>query len=421
MDRRWLNVSVRALLALVLVYAIYLVTRRAIAHWYFLDPTPERIRQAIRFDPGNPMYYAALARVLEITPDGPGPEEVIRLYEKATQLSPYQARYWADLGGAYELASRSDAARAAYERARQLFPNSPDINWHLGNFYLRAGETHDALRAFQKTIVGNPKLRRQAFDLAWRATEDGQVILAEMIPPQTDIHLDYLNYLVEKQRIEAAIFTWQTFIALDLPFDLRAAFPYLDALIQHRRVEELVAAWEALAARHPTQFRRRRFVSDVINNGDFESEILNGGLGWRVQPVAGAVVSVDSLTFFDGTRALKLEFDGKQNLDYRHVLQFVPVKPNTSFRFTGYMRAQGITTDSGPRFQIYDPYDPAKFFFMTENLVGNSSWLPQQLEFKTGPQTRLLVVRLARLPSRKFDNLITGTIWVDRISLTAIE
>jgi len=419
--KRSIIVAIRLLLTLTLLYAGYLTTRRALGDWYFRNPTPERIQRAIRFDPDNPQYYAALARVTQYSPAGAGLDEVIRLYEKATRLSPFKARYWAELGGAYELAGRIKDAQAAYERAKQLFPHSPDINWQRGNFYLRTGQTREALRAFQKVLLGAPELRRQTFDLAWRATGDADLILAEMIPPNADIFFQYLYYLVEKQHIEQAVAAWTQLLSLRLAFDSKAAFPYLDALIQHQRVVELTQAWAALGERNPVQFRQRRFTSDLITNGDFESEILNGGLDWRVTPIEGTVGSVDSLTFFDGTHALKIGFDGKHNLDYGHVLQYVPVKPHTFYRFMGYMRVQGITTDSGPRFQIYDPYDASKLFLSTENLVGSASWSPQQLEFRTGPATRLLLIRVARPPSRKFDNQIAGTVWIDRLSLNPVE
>ncbi|MFQ5926907.1 MAG: tetratricopeptide repeat protein [Terriglobia bacterium] len=421
MEKRWLGFSLRLLLSLALLYCIYLVATRAIAHWYFRNPTPERLRQAIRFDPGNPMYYAALARVTQYSPEGGDLEEVIRLYEQATRLSPHRASYWAELAGAYELAGRLEPAAAAYARAQHLFPNSPDINWQVGNFYLRSGKTREALAAFQKVLLGDPQLRQQAFDLAWRATEDTELILAEMIPAQTEIYFQYLNYLIGKQRIDAASAAWSHLLTLNLAFAPRAAFPYLDALIRYERVDELVAAWAAVAERNPVQFRRSRFNRDLCTNGDFESEILNGGLGWRVTPVEGVVASVDSLTFFDGTHALKIRFDGTRNLDYRHVMQYVPVKPNTLYRFMGYMRIQDITTNSGPRFQLYDPYDTSRLFLTTENLVGTTNWSPQQLEFKTSPETRLLVIRVARPPSRKFDNLIAGSVWLDRLSLTPVE
>jgi len=53
--------------------------------------------------------------------------------------------------------------------------------------------------------------------------------------------------------------------------------------------------------------------------------------------------------------------------------------------------------------------------------VGTSGWSSQHLEFKTTADTRLLIVRVARPLSEKLDNLIGGTVWIDRVSLTPEE
>jgi hypothetical protein len=139
---------------------------------------------------------------------------------------------------------------------------------------------------------------------------------------------------------------------------------------------------------------------NLVTNRSFEFEILNGGLGWRIIPVKAVVVSVDDRTFFDGLRSLRIEFGGKDNLEYFHVFQYIPVKPETLYRFAGYMRVQGVTTDSGPRFQIYDAYDIHRLFLSTGNVVGTSGWSPQQLEFRTDRDTHLVVLQVARPRSR---------------------
>ncbi len=258
-------------------------------------------------------------------------------------------------------------------------------------------------------------------EATWRATEDGKLIETAMIPAREDIYFQYLYYLLETQHMDEAAEVWDRLLEPGFRFEPKAAFPYLDALIQQRRIDQLTAAWANLLERNPTQIRKRVTDPNLITNGGFESEILNGGLDWRVIPTEGVVVGVDSATFLDGVRSLRVQFDGKHNLNYEHIYQYVPVEPNTSYRFMGYMRAQGITTDSGPRLQVYDAYDSAKLFLQTDNLTATSSWSLQQLEFKTGADTRLLAIRVARPPSRKFENQIAGTVWVDRVALNAVE
>jgi hypothetical protein len=222
-------------------------------------------------------------------------------------------------------------------------------------------------------------------------------------------------------RIDAAEQTWTRLLELNLPFGFRETFPYLDALIQHQEVGPLLQAWSTLGERFPEQIRPRALPGDSVSNGNFESEILNGGLDWRVTPIEGATVSLDSEGPREGLHSLRIEFDGSRNLDYYHVLQFVPVTPGTRYNLSMNLRGKGISTDSGPRFQAYDAYDTAKLFVSGENLVGNYGWTSQNLEFNTPADTRLLVVRVARPPSRKFDSHLAGTIWISHVSLTPVK
>jgi len=171
-------------------------------------------------------------------------------------------------------------------------------------------------------------------------------------------------------------------------------------------------------SRIPTAPRGRD--ANLVFNGSFESEILSGGLDWHVYPIQGVEVSLDRRTYFDGTRSLRLDFDGKENLDYVQVFEFVPVEPNTDYLFVAYFRAQGLTTDSGPRFQILDAHNRSRLWVETPGVTGTRLWAPQQVEFRTGPETRIVLVRLNRPPSHMFENRIGGTLWVDRVSLRAM-
>src|SRR5947207_8621693 len=226
---------------------------------------------------------------------------------------------------------------------------------------------------------------------------------------------------MEAGNVTAAEQVWLRLLQLKLPVDVRQASTYIDALIQHREPGRLVAVWSALAERFPAQIGPLVNKSNLVTNESFEHDILDGGFDWRIVPVDGAVVSMDFQDAFDGARALRIEFDGKRNLDYGHVLQYVAVQPNTRYRFSGVLRVKRISTDSGPRFQVFDAFNMQDLFLSTENAVGTSDWSSQQLEFETKANTRLLMVRVARPPSEKLDNQIGGTVWIDQVSLIPVN
>jgi hypothetical protein len=408
--------AIRIFLLIGLLSFIYLAVRRAVAAAYFRKGSPNAVQTAMRWDPGNPEYYDALGTLMHLYADRGNSDEIVQLYQNATRLSPHDAQFWADLGAAYDWAGRSNDALDAFQHARNLFPNSPEINWRLANFYVRAGKTAEALRTLRMVLQEDSTAGRKVLTLATNATGDRSALL-EMLPPQPPVFFDYLNFLIERGDIANAEEVWARVLQLDLPFELREAFPYLDALIQHAELGQLSNAWSAVAERFPAQVQRPMQSSNVVTNGGFESDILNGGLDWRVLPTEGAVVSLDSAGAFEGVRALRITFDRSRNVDYGHVFQYVPVQAKTRYRFSGHMRVEGITTDSGLRFQVCDAYNRGNIFVSSENLVGTSGWLEQSAEFTTLPDTRLLLLRLIRPVSTKLDNQIAGTVWIDDVRL----
>ena len=415
---RWHTLAIRILLLISLLFFIYLAVRRAVAAAYFREASPNAVQTAISWDPANPEYYDALGTLKHLSADIGNPHEIVQLYQNATRLSPHDAQFWADLGAGYDWAGRFKEALDAFEHARRLFPNSPEINWRLANFYVRAGKTPEALLALGMVLQKDSTAGKRVFTLATNVTSDRNKVL-KMIPPQPRFYFDYLNFLIEKGDLAGAEEVWVRVLQLSLPFDLREAFPYLDALIQHAELSQLSKVWFVLARRFPAHIQRPASNSNLVTNGGFESDLLNGGLDWRVLPTGGAVVALDSDGAVEGARALRITFDGSRNIDYGHVFQFVLVQPKTRYRFSGRMRVQGVTTDSGLRFQVCDAYNVSKIFVTSENLVGTSGWAEQSAEFTTFADTRLLLVRVVRSVSEKLDSQIAGSAWIDDLRLAA--
>jgi hypothetical protein len=102
------------------------------------------------------------------------------------------------------------------------------------------------------------------------------------------------------------------------------------------------------------------------------------------------------------------------------VREYVIVQPGASYHFSGFLKTREITSDSGLRFEIFDADSPARLSLSTENITGTSAWTLEELNFHTGAETRLLVICLLRLPSRKLSNQLSGTVWMDHLRLIRI-
>ncbi|HEV2523287.1 MAG TPA: tetratricopeptide repeat protein [Candidatus Acidoferrales bacterium] len=408
----------RGLISFLLLIGLVIVARQGLAAWIAGKDSLIAFRQAQHWDPSDPDYPERYALKLAADTPGVDPLEVVRSLEKATRLGPRRADLWASLGSALESAGRDRDAVDAYERARTLFPKSPEINWEFANLLIRMDEKSSAVAPLRQTILGDPALRTGAFDLAWRAQFPPDRIL-EFIPASQEIDSAYLDYLVRTGRFDAAASVWDRLLASPISFDLDAAFRYFDALLYDHRVDALTAMWRDLARHESARIHWRPDEVNLIMNGSFEEPVLNGGFDWRMPAIDGATAGFDRSIAYHGSRSLFVRFDGTRNIDFGHVVQYVRVQPHTSYHFLAYARAEGITTDSGPRIAVYDAFNREALSMETENLVGTINWREEELEFRTGPETNLIVVQVARHPSRKLDSQIAGTLWLDDFSLTA--
>lgn len=417
-NARWSALPIRIFLTLFLCFCIYATGRRAVGAWYFHEGSPAAIRTALKWDPANPEYYDALGNLIRVYAEQANADEVEQLYKRAAQLSPRDALYWADLGSGYDWAGRRDDAQRAFLRASELFPNSPEINWRLANFYVRTGKIPQALQCLHAVLLGEATASKKVFTLATNAGGDREAIL-QMLPTEAPTYFEYMQFLLERGDSSATDEVWSRILELKLPFDLPNSFPYLDSLIQQRKVQRLAESWRALEVRFPAQLASTDASTNLVTNGDFKRDTQNGGLDWRVVPIEGAVVALGSADAQANGRALQITFDGKHNLDYGHIFQYVLVQPNTRYSFSAFLRVNGITTDSGPRFQICDAYNVGEVFLTTENLVGSSGRAAQRGEFTSKADTHLLLIRVVRPVSSKFDNQIVGSAWIEKVSLQA--
>ena len=413
---RTCDLVLRGCIGMALAAGLVQAVRATVASRLAARGTVEGLRRAERWDAANPDYPAQLGRALAAQDADAG--EVAREFADAVRLGPQRAQNWAALGEALDFAGDSRGAEHAYERALELFPRSPAINWQFANFLIRAGDASAATAPLRLAISGDASLRAGAFDLAWRAEISREEIL-RMIPARQEILSAYLDYLVATGRLDAAPDAWRRLIASPERFDLDAAFRYFDALLHAQDVDAMTAIWADLARHDPDRIHAQGDSANLIINGGFERPIANGGFDWRIVPMEGAEAAVDASAAHDGARSLAVHFDGTRNLDFGGVAECVAVEPDTAYRFTAYTRSEEITTDSGPRIAVYDAFDHAALWLETANLTGTTGWAEQHLDFRTGPKTRLLLVQVVRPPSRKLDNLIGGTMWLDDVSLIA--
>jgi Tetratricopeptide repeat len=386
-------------------------------HWS-RSPNPKDWLRAVKLEPGNAEYWRKLGVAAELSMQDSSGREAVTDLRKAAELNPRSADIWADLANAYEKVGNAAEARKAYQRAQADYPISSDIAWRYGSFLLRQGDLADGFTQIRRALAVDPSLTASGVAECWEASGNATALIKDALPREASYYVAAQDYLLSQKQDGAALAVWNRLLNLRQHVSMQDALPLMNQLIGDNRIPEAQKAWQQ--ALDATDWPHAQSASgSAIFNGGFEYQVANGGFGWREEPVSGVTYDVDRGVAHSGQQSLRVTFDGSTNLDFAHLVQFVPVKPNQHYHFTAFIRTENISTDSGVRFLIYDPNHPSAPQTLTPNMIGTNAWTKVDSDVST--DTGLLVISLRRIPSQKFDNKLAGTVWIDDVSLAAAQ
>jgi len=407
------------LLAVVLIAAIFCWEggKHALATHWANSSDPQDWQRAAQLEPSNADRWYALGRYRQLDFENGDLPLAISYYRRAIALVPESPYYWLDLASTYDEAGDSAAAESAYQAAVRDHPISGEAAWRYGNFLLGQGRYDQGYAEIRRSLVSEPQWVDLAVSRTWRSSQDVHLLLDRVLPDTFQMHEQALVFLVAQKQPDAALAVWQRIEQRHDPVALTQAFDLLDLLIAQDRIPQAWQVWQqALASnRMPSGLDDGSRVTD----GGFETEFTNGGFGWRYLPQAGADVTLDTNDAHSGSRDLEIAFDGSTDVDFDGVFEYVPVEPSGRYHFSAYMRAENLVSDESVHFELSDPVHPYAPVFVTPGVEGSAPWSEVTLDFETGADTNVLILRLRR-PASPVLSTVEGTAWADDVSLEPV-
>lgn len=398
----------------------YAAAKVWLADLYSKSSDPKLWLRAARLEPGNSGYWMHLGLYKQLDPEAVDLPQATTYFERATDVNPLSDAAWMQLAGIHEAMGDPLAARQALQNAQANHPLSAGIAWRFGNFLLGQDDFAGAFVQIRRALVSDPSLTAAAVSQVWERGRSATEIADQVLPQQQSYLLIALDLFLSRGQTEAAGVVWDRLVRLGQPLQAAQAIPIVDALIEEQRIPEARRSWEQ-ALRLLEWPQREPHAGELIFNGGFEADLLNGGFGWREAPQKEVHFSVDRDVSHTGRRSLRVTFDGTANLDFTGLSAYVPVEPLRRYRFSAYLRTDAISTENGVGFEITDLFRPGAFGVSTQKLVGTHPWTEVQADFETGAVTQVLKVTLRRVPTWKLDRNLAGTVWVDDVSLVTAD
>jgi tetratricopeptide (TPR) repeat protein len=330
----WIWRSAGLVALLVLCLAFYWTVRFERADWLYLKGSRQSIQEAIRLAPGNPEYYGGWAQV--------EPDRAVEVLEKAVALNPLDSSLRIQLGLAAEERGDFRKAEASLIEATRLNTGFAP-RWMLSDFYLHRGDAGKFWPVVKAALTVSYGDVSALFRNCWTLSSDPQTIFATGIPDRASVLRQYLSFLLNEGRLDAAEPVANKVLAHADKDALGALLNYCDYLLEAGRGEQALGVWNGLSERKLIPYAALAPGGrEVPVNGDFRLPGLGAGFDWRVSSPDGI-----ELVRAGNPPALLLTFSGKQPENAEILRQYVLLLPRRQYVLSVRYRVAGIATESG--------------------------------------------------------------------------
>ena len=368
----------------------------------------DSLRMAIRLEPGNADYHFQLGKYYFWTQR---PAEEADSYRIAAKLNPHEAEYWTSLAAADGLLGLARESRTAIQNAIAVDPKNPTVAWAAGNFFVSEGDVDSGLKEFRVVLENSPVLAGPALGLCWQKRPDVDSLLRDAIPPNSGSYSSFLEFLMSKGDDDSAAKVWQRMAGLRQPVSLGVVFDYVRYLIGRNRPGHAATVWQQ-ASDLSNLKNYQPSAENLIVNPDFKFPTLNGGFDWSYEKRPDVTLALDPTETHLGSPSLLISYDSR-GLDDSGIGQLISVEPGTAYQFSADFKTLNMQGAGGPHFMLQDFYTGGSLF-SSEELKDSAGWRQVSGMFKTGPESRLLRLRISRVPA---GSPIRGKLWIKNVRL----
>ncbi|MDQ6787773.1 MAG: carbohydrate binding domain-containing protein, partial [Acidobacteriota bacterium] len=369
----------------------------------------DKARIAADFAPRDP-----LANWLLVNTDGNSASK--NNTEQVVKLSPFDFRWWIELGREREQAEQPDGAEKALQKAVELAPNYTFPRWQLGNFYLRQNRSDEAFRQLSLAAQTNALYREQVFSLAWEYFEQDTARLEQIAGGSPEVRAALAKFYALKGRAADSLRLWNSLSEEEKEANSDGARIIAQALYDKQSFREAVEFVRQLGIEPDAK-------AETVQNGSFErpiGEVQETYFGWKISPIEKMNVKLDPMVKHEGNRSLRVAFNGYAQPTLQNISQIVTVEPRARYRLSFWVRTENLKSGGAPNLEIYNIADAKSVAVSASFPVGTNDWQQVKIEFTAPPNAEAVTLRTTRLYCGDVCPIF-GTFWYDDFRLEKLK
>ena len=155
-------------------------------------------------------------------------------------------------------------------------------------------------------------------------------------------------------------------------------------------------------------------------NGSFEMQPVDSPFDWHFHENDAVQVDRDTENAYKGNTSLRLKFNGNPKDTSAIAYQTVILKPGT-WQLKAAMRTLILSGDQGIVIRAYDLENPSRLDVSTNTFTHTQEWTTISKTFKVTSLSHVLRLEIERLKTLETGIRLTGTAWLDAVSLNQVE
>lgn len=380
------------------------------------DPNAREAAQlAVKLAPDDAFSNWRLADSTKDSKPG-GSSTAVKDFENVVKLSPNDFRWWIELGRAHEQAENIENAEKAFLQAVNLAPNYSFPHWQLGNFYLRQNRTDEAFAELRKAAETNVIYRDQVLSIAWDFFDKDVSKLEQVAGDAPTVRAGLAKFYAVKERPEDSLRMWNTLSEEDKLANADAAKVIAQALYDKRFYRQAIEFVRQLGIEPDAQnqtFQNAGFEKPI---GDFKEVYF----GWRVAPAEKMEIKLDPTQKFEGSRSLRVTFNGYTNPSLYNIYQIITIEPSARYRLSFRLRTENLKSGGMPQLEIYNAIDEKSITTGSSFPTGTNDWQQIKIDFTAPQNAEAVGIRTIRAFCGS-NCPIVGTFWYDDFKLEKLK
>ena len=381
----------------------------------FTDLTDENAgkiaEQAYALAPSDPQTSLLLAKIGE-DGDAASTDNIYR----AVRLSPSDYRLWIDFARAGERAGQTEQAEQAFNQAVKLSPNYSATHWYFGNFLLRQNRLDEAFAELKKSAEGNTEYHQQVFALAWKLFDEDAGRIEAAVGDLPSVRAGLAKFYAAKGRAKDSLRMWNS-----LSDEERAANAEGARLIVR-------ALYDKQLFRAAIEFVRQLDIEpeaqpETVSNASFEKpigEAKDAFFDWKIAPVERMDVKLDPTQKREGSRSLRVSFNGYAQPSLSNVYQIITVEAKARYRLSFWVRTENLKSGGTPQLIIFNTRENKIIASSAPYPIGTNDWRQLKIDF-AAPEKAEAVALLTTRAYCGENCPIFGAFWYDDFRLEKIK